>query len=151
MQMEIYTVAFFGHRYLSNPFAIEPVLEKQIRKLLQEKQYVDFLVGRNGEFDQLVSSSVRRVKRSFRDDNSSLCLVLPYITAEYLNNQKSFEAYYDEIAVSYKAASAHPKAALRIRNREMVDRADLIICYIDHKGGGAYEASNYAKKQKSQL
>ena len=32
----------------------------------------------------------------------------------------------------------------RIRNREMVDRADLVICYIEHKEGGAYKTVQYA-------
>ena len=57
--------------------------------LLESKEYVEFLVGRNGVFDQLVSSTVRRVKRNFRDDNSALVLVLPYLTAEYENNHQS--------------------------------------------------------------
>ena len=34
-------------------------------------------------------------RKEFRDDNSCLTLSLPYPTAEYLNNQKSFESYYD--------------------------------------------------------
>lgn len=32
----------------------------------------------------------------------------------------------------------------QIRNREMVDRADLVICYIEHKEGGAYKTVQYA-------
>ena len=45
--LEIFTVAFFGHRYIDNPFKVEELLEEQIRKLINEKEYVDFLVGRN--------------------------------------------------------------------------------------------------------
>ena len=144
--MEIYNVAFFGHRYIDNMFLVEERLEKHIRRLMQEKQYVDFLVGRNGDFDQIVSSTVKRLKRSYRDDNSYLVLVLPYGTAEYENNQEYFEEYYDESEVSYEASKAHPKSAIQIRNREMVDRADLIICYIEEKHGGAYQTIKYAEK-----
>ena len=61
--LEIFTVAFFGHRYIDNPFKVEELLEEQIRKLINEKEYVDFLVGRNGEFDQCVSSTVLRVRK----------------------------------------------------------------------------------------
>ena len=32
----------------------------------------------------------------------------------------------------------------QIRNREMEDRADLVICYIEHKEGGAYKTVQYA-------
>lgn len=84
--MDLFTVSFFGHRKIDNVFVIEQHLEMIIRELLLTKEFVEFLVGRNGEFDQLVASTVRRCKRTIRDDNSSLILVLPYATAEYRNN-----------------------------------------------------------------
>ena len=88
--MEIYTVAFFGHRYIDNILRIEELLEDQIRKLLKAHEYVDFLVGRNGDFDQCVSSSVLRVRKNYRDDNSSLILILPYPTSEYIKQRTIF-------------------------------------------------------------
>lgn len=97
--MNLFAVSFFGHRQVDDPFLIERQLESIIRELLLTKEYVEFLVGRDGEFDQLVSSTVRRRKRTIRDDNSSLVLVLPYMTAEYRNNEESFHEYYDEIEI----------------------------------------------------
>ena len=88
--MDTYTVCFFGHREIDNPLEVEEQLYDIVLHLLESKEYVEFLVGRNGEFDQLVSSTVRRVKRNYRDDNSALMLVLPYLTAEYENNHQSF-------------------------------------------------------------
>lgn len=145
--LDIYTVAFFGHRYIDNPFKVEELLEEQIRNLINEKEYVDFLVGRNGEFDQCVSSTVLRVRKNVRDDNSALVLVLPYPTAEYLNNENYFHEYYTDIEISHATSVAHPKSAIQIRNREMVDRADLIICYIEHEKGGAWQTVKYAIEQ----
>ena len=145
--MEIFTVAFFGHRYIDNPFRIEERLEEHIYRLLAEKEYVDFLVGRDGEFDQFASSAVLRVRKRYRDDNSSLILVLPYARAEYLNNEESYHNYYSEVEISYEASKAHPKAAIQIRNREMVDRADLILCCIEREKGGAWQTIQYAIKQ----
>ena len=97
--LEIYTVAFFGHRYIDNILKVEEQLEDHIRKLLQEHEYVDFLVGRNGDFDQCVSSSVLRVRKNHRDDNSALVLVLPYPTAKYLNNENYFRDYYADVEI----------------------------------------------------
>ena len=145
--MRIYSVAFFGHRYVDNIIKVEDLLEEQIRKLIDENEYVDFLVGRNGDFDQCVSSSVLRVRKNHRDDNSALVLVLPYPTAEYLNNENYFREYYTDIEVSSTASVAHPKSAIQLRNREMVDRADLVICYIEHENGGAWQTVEYAIKQ----
>ena len=145
--LDIFTVAFFGHREIDNPFKIEERLEEQIHKLLSEHEYVDFLVGRDGEFDQFASSAVLRVRKQYRDDNSSLILVLPYAKAEYLNNEDSFHDYYTDVEISYEASNAHPKAAIQIRNREMVDRADLILCCIEREKGGAWQTVQYAIKQ----
>ena len=149
--MDIYTVSFFGHRYIENPFQIEARLDIIIEKLIREHEYVEFLVGRNGDFDQYVSSAVCRAKKKYRDDNNFLVLVLPYPTAEYQNNDEYFEEYYDEIEICQASAKAHFKGAMQIRNREMVDRADLIVCCIDHQSGGAYQTIQYAQKQNKKI
>ncbi len=142
--LDIYTVAFFGHRNIDNPLKIEELLEEQIRKLINENEYVEFLVGHNGDFDRCVSSAVLRVRKNYRDDNSSLVLMLPYSTAEYLNNEEYFHRFYTDVEISYKASRAYPKSAIQIRNREMVDRADLVICYIEGNRGGAWKTVQYA-------
>ena len=68
--MRIYSVAFFGHRYVDNIIKVENLLEEQIRKLIDENEYVEFFVGRNGNFDQYVLSSVLRVRKNHRDDKA---------------------------------------------------------------------------------
>lgn len=91
-------------------------------------------------------------KKSIDDANSSLILVLPYMTAEYSNNKASFEDYYnkasfedyyDEVEVY---SSAHYKSAFQERNRAMIDRSDFVVFCIDHDSGGAYQTARYAKK-----
>lgn len=149
--LEIYTVAFFGHRLIDHIDRVEELLEELIRKLIDENEYVDFLVGRSGDFDRCVSSSVLRTQKNYRHDNSSLVLILPYATAEFVKNQKYYVDYYSEIEVCHKASKAHPKAAIQLRNREMADRADLIICYIEHKKGGAWQSVKYAIKQNKKV
>ena len=145
--LNIFRVAFFGHRNLYDFIKVDAHIDPIIEQLLSSKEYVELLVGRNGDFDQLVSSAVRRAKRKYRDDNSALVLVLPYLTAEYQNNQEAFENYYDEVGVCQRAGKAHYESAILIRNHDMVDRADLVVCYIDHLSGGAYQAVKYAKAQ----
>lgn len=109
---------------------------------------MEFLVGREGEFDQLVSSTVRRCKRKIRNDNSSLIWIMPYVTAEYRNNENSFLDYYDEIEICEQASMAHYKSAFQIRNRAMVDRSDLVILYIEHPSGGAYQTFRYVQSNE---
>lgn len=149
--MNLYTISFFGHRQIDNAFIIENKLETIIRELLLTKEYVEFLVGRDGEFDQLVSSTVRRCKRTIRDDNSALVLILPYATAEYRNNEKSFHDYYDEVEICAESAEKHFKSAHQTRNRSMVDRSDLVVFCVEHSSGGAYQTMQYAKKANANI
>ena len=56
----VYTVCFFGHRQIDDFRLVEQKVETLIIKLLNEHEYVEFLVGRDGEFDQLVTSAILR-------------------------------------------------------------------------------------------
>lgn len=145
--MDAYTVSFFGHRIIDNPIAVKRALEAHVQKLLTEKSHVVFLVGRDGDFDQLVSSVVRRCKRTLRGDNSALVWVMPYLTAEYRDNEASLQAYYDEIEICETAANKHFKAAFQERNRAMVDRSDLAVFCVQRQSGGAGQTMRYAKKK----
>ena len=145
--MNTYTVSFFGHRMIDNVLEIENRLEQFIRTVMREREYVEFLVGRDGEFDQLASSTIRRCKREYRSDNSAHIWVLPYLTAELRDNEESFRDYYDEIEVCEAAAGSHYKNAHQTRNRAMVDRSDLIVFCVQHESGGAWQTMKYAKKQ----
>ena len=91
------------------------------------------------------------MRKRYRDDNSSLILVLPYARAEYLNNEDSYHDYYSDVEISYAASKAHPKAAIKIWNREMVDRVDLILCAIEPQSGGAWQTVQYALQQEKEV
>lgn len=149
--MDVYTVSFFGHRYVDNPFAVEREIEKLVRQLIDSKEYVEFLVGRDGDFDQLVSSTVLRCKRNYRNDNAALVWVMPYEKAEYKNDPEAFHSYYDEVEICAESASKHFKSAYQIRNRSMIDRSDLVVFYVEHESGGAYQSMCYAKKMEKPI
>ena len=125
--LDIYTVAFFGHREIEHFKETQQALEKLIESMRREHEYGEFLVGRNGEFDQLTASTVRAVRKQQDCRNCSLVLVLPYMTAEFRDNEASFLEYYDEVEVSAAAEGTHYKSFMQTRNREMVDRADLVV------------------------
>lgn len=108
---------------------------------------MEFLIGNDGEFDLMASSAIKQAIRRYGCGNTSLVLVLPYMKAEYRDNEKQYLEYYDEIEICEKSARAHYKSAIQVRNRYMADRSDLIVCYILHKSGGAYKTVQYAVKQ----
>lgn len=147
LYMDTFTVSFFGHRVIEDPLQIEQRLERVICNLLKEKVYVEFLVGRDGEFDQIVSSTIRRCQRTIRNDNSAHVWVLPYSTADFRNNEDAYREYYDEIEVCGMSTGGHFKGAHQTRNRTMIDRSHLTVFCIQHKSGGAWQTMKYAQRK----
>lgn len=145
--MNIYTVSFFGHRKIERPSEIEERLDKLLYKLVTQKEYVEFLIGREGEFDLLAASAIKRAVKKYGCGNTSFILVLPYMKAEYRDNKHEYLEYYDDIEICSKSAEAHPKSAIQVRNRSMADRSDLVVCCIQQNSGGAYKTVRYAKNQ----
>lgn len=60
--------------------------------LLEKHEYIEFYVGKNGEFDEPAASAVRRLKSEL-SAFCSLTLVLPYEIA----NLDLIEKSYDEV------------------------------------------------------
>ena len=145
--MEIFTVSLFGHRQMRNPRAVEDALEETVLSLLRGHEYVEFLLGRNGDFDLLAASVIRRCRKAFGEYNSTMILVLPYETAAYRHNLPALLDYYGEVEICEAAAAVHFRAAMTARNRAMIDRSDSVICCVERETGGAYRAMAYAQAQ----
>ena len=144
--LNIYTVCFFGHREIERPSDIENRLDGLLHDLITQKEYVEFLIGREGEFDLLASAAIRRAIRKYGCGNTHFTLVLPYLKAEYRDNEQNYLDYYDDVEICENAAAAHFKSAIQVRNHCMVDRSDLVVCCIQHESGGAYSAVQYAEQ-----
>ena len=46
---------------------------------------------------------------------------------------------------------AQHKAAHQARNRDMVDRSDLVVFYVEHEHGGAWQTMSYAVNQEKEI
>ena len=149
--MKIYTVCFFGHRYIENTLEIEKRLETILHDIIIQHEYVEFLIGRDGEFDLLASAAIKRAVNKCDYGNTSFILVLPYMKSEYRENKEYYLDYYDEVEICEASVEVHPKSAIQVRNRNMVDRSDLVICCIQHNSGGAYQTVQYAMKHGKKL
>ena len=140
---EIYRVSFIGHRQIDRFRFVEEQLDKVIGELLRTKEYVEFYVGKNGEFDTMVGSAVKRAQKAYGTANSSLILVLPYAIAD----MDLLEQFYDEIWLPEELYKVHHKAAITKRNEWFVDNSDLLVSYITRDSGGAARCQKYAEKQ----
>lgn len=144
--MDIFKVAFIGHRQIDDIRYIEDKLEDICYNLLCEKEYVEFYVGRNGEFDICVASAIKRVQKKRGNENSSLILVLPYQTC----NDEYYMNFYDSVCYPLDK-NTYYKAAITKRNRWLVDMCDMLISHVIRDAGGAYATCTYAKKLKKQI
>ena len=52
---------------------------------------------------------------------------------------------YDWIIIPEELSGVHPKAAITMRNRWMVDASDYVIACVRRDFGGAYETVKYAR------
>lgn len=154
INMKTLTVSFFGHRELevSDILFVEHKLEMIIARFIKENEYVEFLIGRDGMFDKIAASIIRKTVKKHDYGNSSLVLVLPYSTSEYRNNNDNLYKFYDEVEICEKSSECFFKVAIQVRNKSMIERSDLVICYIEKNSGGTYRSVKYAKsKGKSYL
>lgn len=55
----MFTVCFFGHRHIKDFRAAEERTEALVRNLIPKHEYVEFLVGRDEDYDLIVSSVIQ--------------------------------------------------------------------------------------------
>lgn len=140
--MNVFSVSVFGHRTINDLKSIDDSLAQIIRELIVNKEYISFLIGRNGEFDEYAASVIKRVQKNIGRENSDITLVLPYSVSD----MEYYQKYYDNIIIPDILHGVHPKAAITSRNRWMIEGSDLIVFYVEKANGGAYAAMKYAQK-----
>ena len=130
----------FGHRVMLTD------VEKPLRETLERltaRGVTQFYTGGMGEFDELFVRAVRSIKRN--DLRVRLVLVLPYLTRRVATERAWYETQYDEILIPAELDGVHPKSAIALRNRWLVDRSSIVIAALRRDYGGAAEAVRYAE------
>jgi len=134
---------FAGHREVFSS-SIEVDIDHALSEIIQTDNDFIFYSGGMGDFDKKCESAVRRMKSKYPEQKIRLVLVLPYLTHEINRDKEYFEFCYDDIVVPMELMGVHYKAAIRKRNRWMVERADKILAYIYRDFGGAFDTVKYA-------
>lgn len=99
-----------------------------------------FLVGNQGRFDRVAYSCLKQLRKSYPQIRISVVLSrLPVMRDAVLDEEDTvFPEFVDNVP---------PQYAIDRRNRWMVDKADLVICYIQRPWGGAYKFADLAARQ----
>ncbi len=131
----------FGHRDVLEK--IDDAVYTAVLKAAEQGCDI-FYTGAMGEFDSLFSSAVRKVKKTY--PKIKLICVKSYFTNDLNTNGEYYAALYDDIFIPDELAEIHPKAAIKYRNRWMIDHSDIVLIYTKRTYGGAYEARKYAER-----
>ena len=145
--VDIYRVAFIGHREIHDIIYVENTIEELVLDLLHRYEFVEFNLGRNGDFDICAASAIKRAQNKYGTQNSSLNLILPYKSKD----ESYFGKYYDEIIYTLDNYT-HFKSAIKKRNEWIIDNSDLLICYVEeNRQGGAMTALKYAQTRRIKI
>ena len=131
----------FGHRDVLEK--LDDAVYTAVLKVAEQGCEI-FYTGAMGEFDSLFSSAVRKAKKIY--PVIMLICVKPYFTSDLNTNGEYYAALYDDVVIPDELADIHPKAAIKYRNRWMIDHSDIILIYTQRAFGGAYGARRYAEK-----
>jgi uncharacterized phage-like protein YoqJ len=120
-------------------------------KILEEQvgnNRADLFLGGYGGFDSFAYSCAREYKKTH--PGVSIVFVTPYLNDNYIKKYiKSGRYEYDHIL--YPDIENKPlRLAILYRNRYMVEKADVVIAYVNRKGG-AYQMHQYAKRKSKEI
>lgn len=143
------TVCFTGHRVI--PHEEHAALTERLDALLESlyhRGYRDFISGAAVGFDVLAAERVIALKTRFPEVH--LRLAIPCSTQSERWNAADCERYermvYNADSIHVLSQQYYP-GCMQVRNRFMVDRSALCLCYLTHHRGGTMSTVAYALEQ----
>ena len=130
---------FFGHR--NCPDSVKPILQEVLVDLIENHEVDMFYVGNQGQFDAMVRTTLRELKKVY--PQTDYAVVLAYMPGK----QSEYDDYADTM-LPEGIEFVHPHYAISWRNNWMLQQADYVVTYITHSWGGAAQYARRAKTQK---
>lgn len=148
---DVFTVSFFGHRWISDLNFVDAEIRKIVKKIITINDSVEFLVGRNCDFDIVTSKIISRNQHYFNGIVSHRC-VLPFPNGVYNdNNYEFYYHHYDNTEIAYDSIEFYPKSSIKKRNIDMVNRSNLCVFYVNKDEGIAWQTMIYAISQNKDI
>lgn len=119
---------FFGHR--DCPEMIKPKLREVLIDLINNHGVDMFYVGHQGQFDAIVRSTLRELKKEYPQINYVVVLA-------YMPSKKNENEDYSDTLLPEGIELVHPRYAISWRNNWMLRQSDYVVTYITHSWGGA--------------
>ena len=136
--MEIRTACFFGHRDVTHD--IRAKLQSIIEQLITEEHITSFYVGHQGQFDSMVYSVLKNLKKSY--PQMSYSVVLAYMPDEHI-----FELYGEDTIYPEGLETVPKRFAISKRNDWLIAHSCVVVCYVYRTWGGAAKFREKAIKK----
>ena len=136
-------VTFCGHRDIFFKNDEEKRLVEELRKILKEAPDAVFYLGDYGQFDTLCNYILKELQKEY--PLLKRIFVTPYLDPEYAH-LKYAKGYYDEVLYPF-TDKVVKRFAISKRNQWMVNKADLVIAYVNYSWGGAVKTFEYAVRK----
>ncbi len=153
IKRQLRTVCFTGHRELdSNAAEKIPMLLKQLLRIMIENGSRRFLAGGALGFDTVAALCVLELKKDF--PHISLELILPCKNQTKMWSEENRAMYNYILSRADRVQFLHDtytSTCMHDRNRCLVDKCDICVAYLEHKGGGTAFTVSYALKNEKEL
>lgn len=134
-------VTFFGHQ--DTPNEIEPSLRTTLVDLIENHGATEFYVGNNGNFYTMVRRQLEELSQVYPITYNVVLAYIPTKKSEYddFTNTllpESIETVPKRFAISY-------------RNKWMIQQSDIVVTYVTHTYGGAWQFKVLAERQEKKV
>jgi len=140
--------AFSGHRVIADADIkkIYDTLKPMLIELI-EQGITDFYAGGALGFDTIAALMILKLRGEYPHIKLHLLLPYPEQSEDWSENDIMNYEFTKQHANSFVYLDRQYSAeSLRKRNRELVDRSDMLICYCRRPRSGTASTMNYAKK-----
>ena len=131
------TVAFFGHK--DTPKEIEPILRTTLVDLIENHGATEFYVGNNGNFDTMVRRQLEKLSQTYP--------ITYNVVLAYLPTKKSEYDDFTNTLLPEGIESVPKRFAISYRNKWMIEQSDVVVTYVTHTYGGAWQFKVIAQRQ----
>lgn len=144
---EPYVVSFFGHDNILSRDYIRYKIRKLVHRLIWVNDHTIFLIKPNMRFDGLAYYAIRKERRYLDLGSSEIIEIPPYKKHKFTPDTDFKLKPRDKNCRHNDYKVPCGLSADEVRCRSIVDRSDMIICYIDDEEDIAYSSVLYAYNQ----
>lgn len=143
-------IAFAGHSLVASGDRVKEMVKDQIRNYITGVKHVTCYLGGYGEFDRICACACRELKKEY--NSMEVVYVTPYMnTSEQAKMKEMQQCGLVDTSIYPPIENVPLRFAILKRNEWMMTNADLIVAYVDHNYGGAYQSLRVATRKKKTI